>query len=274
MRIARFVLSLVLGGFGLALPVHAATLQPERLPGMCITMSGPDGASQSQPCDGSAKQEFELPGPEGGPIRQDGKCVAPRGDGYYPELFAEACDGSQGQTWKLSDTGELRSGAGRCIAVLGMSSRSGERVYGAECLKDREGQAWRVMGAGRTEPVVRSFESRARPGKCIGYDSDLMLLDCTDAYGQLASFDLQSLSQIRMMSSCFAGGYAFDGLSLGECWDLPAQRWTIMDNGAIANRQFRCIEVVSENGRDILRAKPCRDGVVEQQWTLRAPKGP
>ena len=79
------------------------TLQPERLPGMCVTLAGsPGGASVSLPCEGAERQVFVMPGEAGGPIRQGDQCLAPRGTGYYPQLFAETCDGSPEQTWTMN----------------------------------------------------------------------------------------------------------------------------------------------------------------------------
>jgi hypothetical protein len=109
---------------------------------------------------------------------------------------------------------ELRSGAGRCISLLGVVSRTGGMVFAGECPKTGLGHAWVVRNVDFTNVVEGSFESRARPGMCIGYEYSLGLLPCTDAYGQLMSFDRKALGQLRMMSSCISGGYAFGGVGL------------------------------------------------------------
>lgn len=273
MRVAGIVFGLVLAVAGFAMPAGAQTLQPERLPGMCLSMTGHVGQAISVPCDGSAVQEFKLPAPEGGPIRYGDKCLTPRGEGYYPDLLPLECDGSPEQTWKMSEEGELRSAAGRCISLLGASSRTGEMVFAGECPKQGEGQSWRVRKVDFTNVVEMSLESKAKPGKCIGYDTGVGLYDCTDQFRQVISFDEKALGQMRMMSSCFSGGYAFGALSLGECWDLPQQKWVVFDTGQIANASVQCIELVDENGRDVLRTLPCKL-IPAQQWVLRAPKKP
>jgi hypothetical protein len=273
MRVGGTVFGLVLAAMGFAVPAGAQTLQPERLPGMCISIAGWGGESISLPCDDSKRQEFELPAEEGGPIRHDGKCLISRGQGYYPPLFAVTCDGSSEQTWKASAEGELRSAAGRCNSLLSASSRTGEMVFAGECPKQGEGQSWRVREVDFTNALEMSLESKAKPGKCIGYDTGVGLYDCTDQFRQLISFDRKAIGQMRMMSSCFSGGYAFGALSLGECWDMAVQKWLVLDSGQIANALVQCIELVNENGRDVLRTLPCKL-IPEQQWILRAPKKP
>lgn len=271
MRVAGIVFGFVLAAVGFAMPAGAITLQPERLPGMCISIAGWDGESISLPCDGSKRQEFELPAKEGGPIRHEGKCLVPRGQGYYPPLFPVACDGSPEQTWKMSEEGELRSAAGRCISLLGASSRTGEMVFAGECPKQGEGQFWRARKVDFTNVVEMSLESKVKPGMCIGYDTGVGLYHCTDQFRQVISFDRKAIGQMRMMSSCFSGGYAFGALSLGECWDMAAQKWLVLDSGQISNGLVQCIELVDENGRDVLRTLPCKL-IPAQQWVLRPAK--
>jgi hypothetical protein len=66
MRVAGLILGLATLAAGSASSAQAQTLQPERLPGMCISMSGQAGESISVPCDGSAREKFVLPGAAGG----------------------------------------------------------------------------------------------------------------------------------------------------------------------------------------------------------------
>jgi Ricin-type beta-trefoil lectin domain len=276
MRIAGIVVG-ALAAIGLAFPAVAQqtgmTLQPDRLPGMCISMTGGSGQADSQPCDGSDAQRFDLPGSGVGPIRHGDKCLVPRGEGYYPGLLPAACDGSPEQAWTFTEEGELRSKAGRCISLLGASSRTGEMVFAGECPKEGQAHVWRARRVDFTNVVEMSLESKAKPGMCIGYDTGVGLYDCTDQFRQVISFDRKAIGQMRMMSSCFSGGYAFGALSLGSCWDDPSQKWLVMDTGQIVSANVQCIEVVNENGRDVLRTKGCKL-IPEQQWILRAPKRP
>lgn len=246
------------------------TLQPARLPGMCITMNGPANEAVSMPCTGGVAEKFELPDAGGGPIRQDGECLVPRGEGNYPALVAAECDGTPEQTWTLNDKGELRSAAGRCVSLLGASSRNGELVYAAECPKDYDAQGWIARRVDFTNVTDASLESLARPGQCIGYDTQLSLYPCTDAYRQVMSFDPKELGQIRMMSSCLSGGFVFGALRLGECWDVPDQKWTVISDGRVVSQKLQCIEVSNEEGRDVLRTKECTTAV-EQKWRVRVP---
>lgn len=266
MRIAGIVLA-----FGLlTTPAMAQskpnTLQPDRLPGMCLTLSAE--GSISLPCDGSASQKLVLPGETPGPIRHDDKCLEPRGTGYYPPLFPETCNGSPEQTWTMNAEGELRSGAGRCISLLGQVSVNRTPIFGGECPKEGGGHQWKQAYVDFTNVIEASLESKARPGMCIAYDSDLWLRPCTDNYSQLVSFDEKALGQMRMMGSCFSGGFVFGGLSLSSCYDMPAQKWMLLTGDRVVNQLMQCIEVVPENGRDVLRTVKC-SATLEQQWTVR-----
>ena len=279
-RYMRIVAILVAGLSLLAAPAVAQvgsgvqgrmTLQPERLPGMCLTLS--DAGSVSMPCDGTERQFFVTPGLEPGPIRNGGKCLAPRGTGYYPQLFAETCDGSPAQSWTMNAEGELRSAAGRCISLMGQVSASGTMIFGGECPREGQAHQWKVRYVDFTNVVEASLESKARPGMCIGHDTGVGLYPCTDNYGQVISLDAKAIGQMRLKSSCFSGGYAFGALRLGDCRDEPGQKWFVMETGQVVNAGVQCIELVNENGRDVLRTNACKL-IPEQQWVLRMPKKP
>jgi hypothetical protein len=271
MRMAVLVAVLAVAGVTpQAMAQTAMTLQPERLPGMCLTLSAE--GSISVPCDGSDAQDFIVPGETPGPIRQGDRCLAPRGTGYYPQLIAEACDGSPAQTWTMNAEGELRSGTGRCLSLLGQVSRTGTMIYGGECPKEGAAHRWKLKSVDFTNVIAASLESKVRPGMCIGHDTGVGLYPCSDGYGQVISFDEKALGQMRLKSSCFSGGYAFGGLGLGECWDQPAQKWMLMSGDRVANQLAQCIEVVNENERDVLRTMRC-DDKPEQTWVVRKTVG-
>ncbi len=273
MRLAALLA--ILAGLWIAAPASAQpgelrTLQPDRLPGMCITLVGAAAEAVSLPCDGSDAEKFLMPGAEGGPIHFAARCLVPVGEGNYPPLAAATCDGSPEQTWKMSAAGELRSAAGRCISLLGSSSRTGELIFAGECPTSGEGQPWRARMVDVTNVVEASLESVARPGQCIGYGARLALYSCTDAYQQVISLDEKSPGQLRMMSSCLSGGYVLGALSLGECWDMPQQKWLILEDGRVTNQSKECIEVSNEDGRDVLRTRACAT-MLEQRWRVRRP---
>jgi len=274
MRIAK-----IIAGLALLAVMHAATamaqtsprpltIQPDRLPGMCLTLGGPGGSSISMPCRGVAHQNFILPGPEGGPIRQGDKCLVPRGAGYYPPVFLEDCDGSPAQTWTMNEERELRTAGGRCLSVMGAASRSGTPIFAGECPKVGSAHQWKIKYVDFRNVIEASLESSVRPGMCIGHDTGVGLYPCSGQYGQIISFDAKHLGQMRLKSSCFSGGYAFGALSLGDCYDMPAQRWVPFPDGGIANELADCIEVVNEAGRDVLRTTVCA-GKPEQMWIIR-----
>lgn len=271
MRIAGIIAALAVSA-GLAAPSvaqgKATTLQPDRLPGMCISMSGRAGESVSVPCDGSLREKFVLPPAEGGPILYGDLCLEPKGTGYYPPLFAVACTGAPEQTWTMNEEREIRSAAGRCISLLGASSRTGEMVFAGECPKIGSAHQWKPTYVDFTNVVEGSFESKARPGMCIGYDTHFGIFPCTDAFRQVISFDEKALGQFRMMSGCIVGGYVFSGLAINDCHDSPDQKWMKLTGDRLMSQRAHCIEVRNENGRDNLRTAQC-SSALEQQWVFR-----
>ena len=248
----------------------AMTLQHEQLPGMCMSLSGRDGESESQPCDGAAIQAFELPVGAPGAIRNGDRCLAPRGKGTYPQLVAVACDGTPEQTWTVPAEGEIHSANGRCLSLLGNSSRSGERIYAGECPKGLPAPRWRTVAIdpAHVHPVSGMLEALGRPGKCLGTDGALGLVTCDARLGRVFSFDTRGPSQFRMMSSCLAGGYVANSLALGQCWNMPAQKWTLTAEANLSNLEGKCIVVTVEGGRDVVRSGACLPAP-EQQWVFK-----
>ena len=246
------------------------TLQHEQLPGMCMSLSGSDGESESRPCEGSAIQTFALPVGGSGPIQNGDRCLAPRGKGTYPQLTAVACDGAPDQAWVVTPDGEIRSATGRCLALLGNSSRTGERIYAGECPTGLPAHRWHAVAVDPAllHPVSGTLESVARPGKCLGTDGALGLVPCDARLGRIFSFDTSAPSQLRMMSSCLASGYVLNSLALGQCWNMPSQKWTLTAAGNLANLEGTCIVMTTEGDHDVLRTGACL-AVPEQQWTLK-----
>ncbi|MBX3478407.1 MAG: ricin-type beta-trefoil lectin domain protein [Brevundimonas sp.] len=258
-----------------AISTQMVTLQPERLPGMCLSMTGREGQAESRECDGSPAQEIELPGAEGGPIRHAGKCLAPRGGGLYPELFAEACDGSPAQTWRLPSSGEVRNGEGRCLALLGLSSRSGERVYAGDCPVRVEPQGWRQVDA--TQQTYRNmtgrFELVGREGQCLAWidaGNFLGLAPCADVSEQRFSFNAAQHGQFRIKSGCLAAGFLDGGMNIGDCGRGREKMWLHRGDQTLVNGLGLCATVESQSNRDVIRNRPCRPGRIAQQWRFVA----
>lgn len=263
--------SLALPAAPQAPPIHlVTTLQHEQLPGMCMSLSGRDGETESRPCDGSEIQAFQFPGAEPGSIRNGDRCLAPRGKGMYPQLVAEICDGTPIQTWTVTPEGEVRNVAGRCLALLGTSSRSGERIYAGECPAGLPAHRWRMVAVdpAMLHPASGMIEAVSRPGKCLGTDGALGIVDCAARLGRVFSFDFSAPGQLRIMSNCLAGGYVFETLALGQCWDLPAQKWSLTPTSNLMNLEGECLSVAIDGGRDVLRTATCQP-VPEQQWTVK-----
>ena len=177
------------------------------------------------------------------------------------------------QSWTISPTGEVRSATGRCLSLLGVSSRNGERIYAGECPAGLPAHRWRAVTADPTllHPANGLLEAAARPGKCLGTDGALGIVDCAGKLGRVFSFDFSAPTQLRMMGSCLAGGYVKEALSLGQCWDLPQHTWTLNSASNLVNAQGKSISILTEGGKDVLRTAACLP-VPEQQWTVRDAK--
>lgn len=257
-----------------ATPAAAQTLEPADLPGMCVTISPHEG-SISTPCDKSPAQTFELPRDAPGPIRYGEACLAPRGEGYYPQLHPETCDGSPAQTWTIAD-GAIRNGAGRCLALLGQSSRSGERVYGAHCPTMVDPHPWAVVPLDREiyEQVRGRLRWVAQPELCltmIEQGSFMGLAPCaeTQAMRQVFSFDRHDPSQFRMMSGCLTSFRAGGSLRTADCYVARDKTWMLQDGSLLSNLEGHCVEARMEGERWVARIAQC---VVrpEQSWTFEA----
>ncbi len=267
----RFMMGLGLALACLAAPATAQTLEPERLPGMCVTISAHEG-SISMPCDKSPLQMFDLPREAPGPIRYGDGCLAPRGEGYYPQLHPEACDGSPAQTWTISAEGEIRNGAGRCLSLLGQSSRTGERVYGGYCPNVGQAHQWTPKAA--DQEIYDSVRGRlrwaAQPDLCLAYTRPSVgLAPCGENFEQLYAFDRHDPSQFRSMSGCLTGSPAGGGLNIAECWVEPDKTWMLQDGSLLSNGNGLCVEGQQHGERWLARLARCA-AKPEQSWTFEA----
>lgn len=265
------MLRIVIVGLALACaaPAAAQTLEPARLPGMCVTIDAADG-SVSRPCDKSEAQNFLLPRDAPGPIRLGQACLAPRGEGLYPPLHPAACDGSPAQTWTISADGEIRNGAGRCLALLGQSSRTGERVYGGHC--PREGAAHQWAAKAPDQEIYDQVRGRLRWGGaadlCLAYTRpSIGLAPCGENFEQLYSFDRHDPSQFRSMSGCLTSFPASGGLNIADCWVSPDKTWMLQDGSLLSNGHGVCVEGEQRGERWLARLAPCAVKP-EQSWTF------
>lgn len=256
-------------------PASARTLEPATLPGMCVTIDPVEG-SVSRPCDGSSAQRLTLPEAGPGPIRLGDACLAPRGGGNYPPLMPASCDGSPGQSWTISADRGVRNDDGRCLALLGLSARDGERVYGAPCPTLYPPQAWRARtfdplahtpARGRLRWAPRSdlCLSLVQPGTFIGLEP------CAEVqrWEQIFSYDSRAPGQFRMSGTCLSGNARTGGLALRRCRVEPAMRWTLEEDGALSDGASHCVEPRLMNGRWVAALRSC-DATVEQRWTFEA----
>lgn len=269
------MLRLAIAGLGLALacaaPAAAQTLQPARLPGMCVTIDAAEG-SVSRPCDQSEAQNFLLPREAPGPIRHGQACLAPRGEGLYPSLHPEACDGSPAQTWTISAEGEVRNGAGRCLALLGQSSRTGERVYGGHCPREGAAHQWAAKANG--QEIYDNVRGRLRWGGaqdlCLAWTrSSIGLAPCGENFEQLFAFDRRGPSQFRSMSGCLTSFPAAGGLNIAECHVGPDKIWMLQESGLLSNGDGVCVEPEQNGERWSAGLARCAMKP-EQSWTFEA----
>ena len=253
----------------------AQTLEPARLPGMCLTIDPREG-SVSRPCDSASGQEFELPQDAPGPIRISGQCLAPQGGGYYPPLFGEACDGSPAQTWTITSEGAVINGAGRCLTVLGNSSRDGERIFGSECSDTRSAHTWRVIPDDRYDYTPQSGRVRWRvdPSLCLtwiqsGSFVGLAACGATSEGEQIFSFDRTHMGQVRARSSCLTSSAGFGSVRLADCYEDPSKTWMPLEGAMLFNGNALCVEPKREGERWIARMSTCT-AEAEQRWTFEA----
>jgi Ricin-type beta-trefoil lectin domain len=250
----------------------AVTLEPGRLPGMCLSMTGKAGQAESRECDGSLKQELTLPGPKGGPIGYGGKCLKPKGMGRFPNVRAETCDGSDGQTWTMSPAGVVSNKASQCLSVMGSASRSGTQIHAGACAETADPHQWRQVDvvAKQYQNVPGRFELAAQPGMCLSFarpGSFFGLAACRDVSDQRFSFDKRAPGQLRSQGACLSSVSITHDLTLADCWKEPAMQWELTPSGQLKNGQQVCAAVRREGDRDVVRVAACREAP-EQVWTL------
>jgi len=255
---------------------QAQTLEPARLPGMCVTIDPREG-SVSRPCDKSPAQSFTLPAPETpGPILYGEACLAPRDEGNYPQLIAQACDGSPAQTWTISAEGHVRNGAGRCLSLLGLSSRTGERVYGGHCPNHGDPQEWAAKPLDREiyDQVRGRLRWRGDASLCLAWieqGSFIGLAACNehDSLNQVFSFDRHDPGQVRARASCLTSNQMTGLVRLADCFVSPDKTWMLQDGSLLSDGHARCLEPRLEGERWISRMQRCAV-TPEQSWDFVA----
>lgn len=259
---------------GAGLPAWAQTLEPERLPGMCLTVDAAQGGSVSRECDGSPEQALELPVAQPGPLKLAGKCLEPAGGGLYPQLAPADCAGTPAQTWTFGAGGDVRNGDNRCLAVLGLSSRSGERIFAGACPDGYEPQAWVARAAGETpyEPVKGRIQWRSRPGLCLAWieaGSFMGLAPCDGSGGGhlIFSLDRKLRGQVRARSACLNSFPVGDTLNLSDCHTGATAMWLLGADGLLSDGERRCAEPRMSNARWVVGLKVCWTAS-QRLWTF------
>ncbi|MDP1632555.1 MAG: ricin-type beta-trefoil lectin domain protein [Caulobacter sp.] len=252
-------------------PVSAATLEPDRLPGMCLSMTGPDGQAESRECNGGPLQDLVVPVTTG-PIRHAGQCLVPHGGGAYPELFPTDCDGSVGQDWTFGARGEIRNVAGQCLAVLGLSSRTGERIYAGDCSAGVGAQSWHRPRSPRPyRNVAGSLEATKRPGWCVTWieaGSFIGLAPCEDTAAQRFSFNRGDFGHWRSKGGCLSGFGHGATLNIRACETGRSELWLLRSDGRLVDGFGQCAEATEEGGGILIRMESCRK-VGWQVWSFR-----
>jgi len=250
---------------GVAAPLAwGQTLEPARLPGMCLTIDGAGGGSVSRECDGSPEQVLELPTDKPGPLKQGGECLEPVGGGLYPQLAPAACAATPAQTWTVGAGGDVRNGENRCMSVLGLSSRSGELVYAGLCPDGYEPQTWIARAAGEAayQPVKGRIEWRSKPGLCLAWiqaGSFIGLAPCDGSGGGeiVFSFDRSQRGQVRSRSACLNSFPAGDTMNLSDCHTGATAMWLLGEDGLLSDGERRCAEPRMSNARWVVGLKGC-----------------
>ncbi len=231
------------------------TLQYDDLPGMCVTVDE-GGVAGNRACTGAPNQRFRAPGPDGGVLRYGDLCMSAPDEGNYPELRTVPCGSGGDHYWIVDHKGRLANNAGRCLQVLGGSSREGEVVFGARCLiDDPSPKTWRFM------PPDETWESRTDTrilagDQCLAWQQSgnyFKAAPC-DTPGLLTySYAVNRPSQIRARSACLSTSIPGSPLTLGDCHDLPSQMWAL-ENGWLRNGDGRC---AAPDDEGVLRDEVC-----------------
>lgn len=256
--------------------VQAQTLEPARLPGMCVTIDPHEG-SVSRPCDKSSSQSFVLPARDApGPIRYGEACLAPRDDGNYPQLVPQACDAAPAQTWTISAEGHVRNGAGRCLSLLGLSSRTGERVYGGHCPNHGDPHEWVAKSLDQEiyDQVRGRLRWRGDASLCLSWveqGSFIGLAACNEnnALNQVFSFDRHDPGQFRARSSCLTSNQITGLVRLADCYVSPDKTWMLQDGSLLSDGHGLCLEARMEGERWVSRMRACAV-IPEQSWDFVA----
>lgn len=229
------------------------TLEPENLPGMCLTL--PAGATEavSAACTGKPDQIFGFPGPDGGVLRHDGACMGIEPDGVYPALVPMACDNSPFIYFIVDHQRRLANNAGRCLAVLGGSSREGERVYGAPC--ESTAQVWIFSDPAEEgyAPASARIAVTASPGVCLALQDGNFFAPapCDTGDAQVFRLDRTRAAQLRMKSGCLVPAATGAPVGIHDC--TATDLWLFGGDGKV--RTGRDCAVLDAEG--VLRTADC-----------------
>lgn len=232
------------------------TLQSADLPGMCVTV-GDDGIARNRACTGGETQLFRAPGPDGGVLRHGDLCMSAPDEDNTPELRAVPCGTGGDHYWIVDHKSRLANNVGRCLAVLGGSSREGERVYGARCLTDDPSpQTWRFAARDETWDSRIDAEIRIGSDACLGWQESgnfFKTMPCATPGLLRYGYAVDRATQIRARSACLRSPVMGSPLALGECHAGPGEMWTLA-NGWLRNGEGNCAVPDAEG---VLRIAAC-----------------
>lgn len=237
----------------LAGSARAGTFEPADLPGMCLTLPAGAAEAVSAACTGKPDQIFSFPGPDGGVLRHDGACMGIEPDGVYPALVPMACDDSPFIYFIVDHERRLANNAGRCLAVLGGSSREGERVYGAPC--ESMAQAWIFSDPADEgyDPASARIAVTASPGLCLALQDGNFFAPapCDTGDAQVVRLNRGRPAQLRMKSGCLAPAATGAPVGIHDCAALDL--WTFEADGTV--KAGRDCAVLDAEG--VLRTAGC-----------------
>ncbi len=132
-----------------------------------------------------------------------------------------ACNGSDPQSWTMSETGQLQTSIGKCLA-----RKQGTQLLEQSSCDDSIGQRFKFLGVALRSAFGKCVDV---PGQHFIAGEKLQLYDCNATDAQRWIFDPAGKTLRSQQELCLqlAGGTAIPGadIELAACTGTPAQRW-------------------------------------------------